>query len=57
MVVVLVELSDSNTSPELTILLSSALDCGNMYGVALYCKETRGMVVVEGLSDINTTPG
>ena len=43
--------------------LCSALDCGNIYGIALYCKGTLGGVVVwwcggvVGLSDSNTTPG
>ena len=33
---ILVGHSDSNTT-----LLCPALDCGDMYGIALYCKETR----------------
>ena len=37
--VVVVELSDRNTTPELTTLLSSVLDVGNMYGVVSIVKE------------------
>ena len=47
---------DSNTTPAQTTLLCSALDCGNMYGIAIYCKDTNGGGGV-GLSDSNTTPG
>ena len=39
---VVVGLSDSNTTPGYKTLLSSALDCGNMYGITLYCKDTHG---------------
>ena len=49
-VVVVVGLSDSNTTPGYATLLYSALDCGNMYVIALYCKDKNGGVVV-GLSD------
>ena len=53
-----VGLSDSNTTLGYTTLLCSALDCGNMHQIALYCKGTLGVVmVVVGLSDSNTTPG
>ena len=35
-----VGLSDTNANPGYTTLLYSALDCGNMYGIILYCKGT-----------------
>ena len=35
-----VGISDSNTTPGFTTLLYSALNCGNMYGITLYCKGT-----------------
>ena len=41
-----VGLSVSNTTPVYTTLLCSALDFDNMYGIALYCKGTRVVVVV-----------
>ena len=34
--------SGSNTTQGYTTLLCSALDCGNMYGISLYCKGTWG---------------
>ena len=40
------ELSDSNTTPGLTTILCSALENGNMYEIALYCKGTRVVVMV-----------
>ena len=55
--VLVVGLSDSNTTPGYTTLLCSALDCGNMYGIALYCKETWGGGGGMVLFDSNTTPG
>ena len=49
---------DINTTPGYTTLLCSALDCGHMYGIALYFKGTRVVVVVVvGLSDNNTAQG
>ena len=39
-------ISDSNTTPVYTTLLYSALDCGNMYWIVLYCKGTWGGGVV-----------
>ena len=55
--VVVVRLSDSNTTPGYKTLLCAALDCGNMYGIALYCKDTGGGGSGVRLSDSNTTPG
>ena len=52
-------LSDSNTTPGYTTLLCSALDCGNIDGIGLYCKDTYGggVVVVMVIFDSNTYPG
>ena len=33
---------DSNTTPGYTTLLCSALHCGNMYEIDIYCKKTYG---------------